>query len=69
MEDNFTPIIPATTKIRNLEANTASLAVKLKAEDLKEIGAAIPVDEVGGGRVYDIFTKYAYKTANTPHRI
>lgn len=61
--------IPATTKIGNLEANIGSLAVKLKAEDLKEIAAAIPVDEVGGEREYGIFAKYVYKTANTPHRI
>ncbi|XP_057778918.1 perakine reductase-like [Salvia miltiorrhiza] len=58
--------IPATTKIQNLEANIASLGVKLKAKDLKEIGEAINVDEVGGDREYGIFSKYTYKLADTP---
>lgn len=55
-----------TTKIENLEANAASLGVKLNAEDLKEIGETIPVDQVGGEREYVIFSKYMYKLANTP---
>lgn len=59
-------MLSGTTKIENLEANTASLRVKLKAEELKEIGEAIPVDQVGGDRDIDTFTKFAYKLANTP---
>ncbi|KAL1561784.1 palmitoyltransferase akr1 [Salvia divinorum] len=58
--------IPGTTKIENLEANAASLRVKLKEEELKEIGEAIPVDQVGGDRDLGSFTKFAYKLANTP---
>ncbi|KAL0283827.1 UNVERIFIED_CONTAM: Perakine reductase [Sesamum radiatum] len=60
--------IPGTTKIKNLEANIGSLAVKLTAEDLKEIAAAIPPDQVGGEREYAIFSKYSYKFANTPQK-
>ncbi|XP_047947574.1 perakine reductase-like [Salvia hispanica] len=63
--DDVVPI-PGTTKIENLEANAASLRVKLTAEELKEIGEAIPVDQVGGDRDFGNFTKFAYKLANTP---
>lgn len=55
-----------TTKIENLEANTGSLGVKLKAEEVKRIGEAIPVDQVGGDRDYGPFCKFTYKIANTP---
>ncbi|XP_057783351.1 perakine reductase-like isoform X2 [Salvia miltiorrhiza] len=58
--------IPGTTKIKNMEANIASLEVKLTAEELKEIGEAIPVDQVGGDKEYGVFTKFTYKLANTP---
>lgn len=57
-----------TTKIKNLEANIGSLALKLTPEELKEIGGAIPVDQVGGEREYAIFSKYAYRVANTPQK-
>lgn len=60
--------LPGTTKIKNLEANIDSLAVKLTAEDLKEIAAAIPVDQVGGEREITIFSMYSYRFANTPQR-
>ncbi|KAL0367185.1 UNVERIFIED_CONTAM: Perakine reductase [Sesamum radiatum] len=60
--------IPGTTKIKNLEVNIGSLAMKLTAEDLKEIAAAIPVDQVGGEREYTIFSKYSYRFANTPQK-
>ncbi|XP_042061035.1 perakine reductase-like [Salvia splendens] len=63
--DDVVPI-PGTTKIENLEANAASLRVKLTAEELEEIGEAIPVDQVGGDRDLGIFTKFAYKLASTP---
>ncbi|KAL0287288.1 UNVERIFIED_CONTAM: putative aldo-keto reductase 1 [Sesamum calycinum] len=54
-QDNDVVPIPGTTKIKNLEANIGSLAVKLTAEDLKQIAAAIPPDQVGGEREYAIF--------------
>ncbi|KAL0367271.1 UNVERIFIED_CONTAM: putative aldo-keto reductase 1 [Sesamum radiatum] len=57
-----------TTKIKNMEANIGSLAVKLTAEDLKEIAAAIPVDQVGSEREYTIFSKYSYRFANTSQK-
>ncbi|KAL0433742.1 UNVERIFIED_CONTAM: Perakine reductase [Sesamum latifolium] len=65
--NNVVPI-PGTTKIKNPEANIGSLAVKLTAEDLKEIAAAIPVDHTGGEREYTIFSKYSYRFANTPQK-
>ncbi|KAL0287056.1 UNVERIFIED_CONTAM: Perakine reductase [Sesamum calycinum] len=54
-QDNDVVPIPGTTKIKNLEANIGSLAVKLTAEDLKEIAAAIPPDQVGGERECHLF--------------
>ncbi|KAK6146035.1 hypothetical protein DH2020_019904 [Rehmannia glutinosa] len=65
--DDVVPI-PGTTKMKNLEDNIGSLAVKLRAEELKEIDAAIPIDEVGGERDYAIFSKYSYRLANTPEK-
>ncbi|KAL1535280.1 perakine reductase-like [Salvia divinorum] len=49
--------IPSTAKIENLEANIGSLGVKLKVEELRDIA----VDQVGGDREYDIFSKNTYK--------
>lgn len=57
--------IPGTTKLKNLDNNIGSLAVKLTPEDLKEILDAVPVDEVGGEREYSVFSNYIYKFANT----
>ncbi|KAK8709639.1 hypothetical protein V6N13_060652 [Hibiscus sabdariffa] len=58
--------IPSTTKIKNLENNIGSLGVKLTEDDLKEISDAVPIEEVGGKREYDVFADYCYKFANTP---
>lgn len=60
------PIIAGTTKIKNLESNIGSLAIKLRPEELKEISDAVPVDQVGGEREHAILSKYAYRVANTP---
>lgn len=61
-------MISATTKIENLLSNIGSLGVKLNAEELKEIGEAIPADEVGGERELGMFSEYVYKLANTPYK-
>ncbi|XP_052208646.1 perakine reductase-like [Diospyros lotus] len=58
--------IPGTTKINNLNANIGSLEVKLTPGDLKEISDAIPMDKVAGERVPEEFSKYSYRSANTP---
>ncbi|XP_002517067.2 perakine reductase isoform X1 [Ricinus communis] len=60
--------IPGTTKLKNLENNIGSLTVKLTEEDLKEISDAVPINEVGGRREYDMFANYVYKLANTPYK-
>ncbi|XP_028107252.1 perakine reductase-like isoform X2 [Camellia sinensis] len=57
--------IPGTTKIKNLDANIGSVAVKLTQEDLKEISDAIPIDEVTGVRELDFLSRYTYRSANT----
>ncbi|KAL8486474.1 hypothetical protein ACS0TY_023237 [Phlomoides rotata] len=63
--DDVVPI-PGTTKIKNLESNIGSFALKLTPEDLKEIGDAVPVDQVGGERELAILSKFEYRAANTP---
>ncbi|KAK4478127.1 hypothetical protein RD792_017406, partial [Penstemon davidsonii] len=63
--DDVVPI-PGTTKMKNLESNIGSLALKLTPEDVKEITDAIPIDEVRGEREVAIFSKYSYRLADTP---
>ncbi|KAI5054522.1 hypothetical protein GOP47_0030583 [Adiantum capillus-veneris] len=58
--------IPGTSKITNLEENLGALNVKLSQEDIKEIAAAVPVDEVAGLRYPDKHYRHTYKFANTP---
>ncbi|XP_015888125.1 perakine reductase-like [Ziziphus jujuba] len=58
--------IPGTTKVKNLADNIGALALKLTKGDLKEISDAFPIEEVGGNREFEVFSKYAWKFANTP---
>ncbi|OVA15331.1 Aldo/keto reductase [Macleaya cordata] len=51
--DDIIPI-PGTTKIKNLDDNIGSLEVKLSLEDLKEVSAAVPIDEVNGEREFSL---------------
>ncbi|KAJ0014503.1 hypothetical protein Pint_20508 [Pistacia integerrima] len=56
-----------TTKISNLDNNIGSLGVKLTDEELEEISAAIPINEVAGGRlINESFIRASWKFANTP---
>lgn len=55
-----------TTKVKNLETNIASLAVKLTDEDVREISDAVPACEVAGEREVDVFTKFSWRFATTP---
>ncbi|XP_031265396.1 probable aldo-keto reductase 1 [Pistacia vera] len=64
--DDVAPI-PGTTKISNLDNNIGSLRVKLTDEELEEISAAIPINEVAGGRlINESFIRASWKFANTP---
>eukprot|EP00882_Tetradesmus_deserticola_P008446 GHRQ01008907.1.p1 GENE.GHRQ01008907.1~~GHRQ01008907.1.p1 ORF type:complete len:232 (+),score=88.84 GHRQ01008907.1:372-1067(+) len=47
-EDVFT--IPGTKRVKYLEENVAALAVHLTADELRELEAAVPADQVVGGR-------------------
>ncbi|KAK0608756.1 hypothetical protein LWI29_035445 [Acer saccharum] len=49
--DDIIPI-PGTTKVKNLDDNIGSLALKLTEDNLKEICDAVPIDEVGGSREF-----------------
>lgn len=42
--------IPGTTKAKNLEENVGALSIKFSKEELAEIEAAVPVEEVAGDR-------------------
>ena len=57
-----------TTKVKNLDINIGSLDVKLTEEDLQEICDAVPIDEVGGDREFEVFSKFAWNYANTPSK-
>lgn len=61
--------IPGTTKIKNLDQNLGALAVKLSEEDLREISAAVPVDDIAGSRYYNGFDHISWKFANTPPKV
>jgi aryl-alcohol dehydrogenase-like predicted oxidoreductase len=41
--------IPGTTKKANLESNIGAVAVALSKEEIAEIEAAVPIEEVAGG--------------------
>ncbi|MCO5559385.1 hypothetical protein L7F22_012984 [Adiantum nelumboides] len=58
--------IPGTTKTKNFDENMAALKVKLSKHDIKEISAAIPANEVSGGRYGGFFERLSYQYADTP---
>lgn len=62
----FFHLVVGTTKVKHLDANIASLDVKLSEEELKEVSDAMPVDEIGGERDIELFTSCSWKFANTP---
>ncbi|CAM6107205.1 unnamed protein product [Calypogeia fissa] len=58
--------IPGTMKIANLDENIGSVNVKLGPKELEEVSAAVPRDEVAGGRSFDAqVLKYRWKNAVT----
>eukprot|EP01018_Ginkgo_biloba_P006779 Gb_36733 [translate_table: standard] len=58
--------IPGTTKIQNLDENIASLEVKLSRQELNEIAAAVPGNEVAGLRYAEGLYERTWKFASTP---
>lgn len=62
--DDIVPL-PGTTKIKNMEANIRSLAVKLTLDELEEIAATIPTNLFMGEREPPSFKPYSYKVGNT----
>ncbi|KAB2005669.1 hypothetical protein ES319_D11G286800v1 [Gossypium barbadense] len=65
--DDVAPI-PGTTKITNLESNIDALRLKLTEEDLKEITAVVPLNEIAGSRTPDRLSHLTWKFANTTHK-
>ncbi|EEF49672.1 aldo/keto reductase, putative [Ricinus communis] len=68
-QGDFVVPIPGTTKIKNLESNMGSLRVQLTGEDLKEIAAAVPIEEVAGDRAHESMSAMSWKFANTPPQV
>ncbi|KAK3440728.1 hypothetical protein EUGRSUZ_B01003 [Eucalyptus grandis] len=60
--------IPGTTKVKNLEDNISSVALKLSQDQMREICEVVAVNEVSGERELESFAKYSWKNANTPPR-
>lgn len=58
-----------TTKIENLDQNLGALAVKLSEEDMREISAAVPEDDIAGSRYYNGMDSLSWKFANTPPKV
>ncbi|CAM6100064.1 unnamed protein product [Calypogeia fissa] len=58
--------IPGTTKIKNLEENIGSLAVKLTPEELKTIQDAVPQNEVAGERYPQGHLAHTWMFVNSP---
>ncbi|KAG8479095.1 hypothetical protein CXB51_028994 [Gossypium anomalum] len=63
--DDVAPI-PGATKIINLKSNIDALRLKLTEEDLKEITAVVPLNEIAGSRTPDRLSHLTWKFANTP---
>ncbi|MBA0742409.1 hypothetical protein Gogos_015469 [Gossypium gossypioides] len=63
--DDVAPI-PGTTKITNLDSNIDAVRLKLTEEDLKEITAVVPLNEIAGSRTLDRLSHLTWNFANTP---
>ncbi|TYH45989.1 hypothetical protein E1A91_D11G293600v1 [Gossypium mustelinum] len=63
--DDVAPI-PGTTKITNLDSNIDAVRLKFTEEDLKEITAVVPLNEIAGSRTLDRLSHLTWKFANTP---
>jgi aryl-alcohol dehydrogenase-like predicted oxidoreductase len=58
--------IPGTTKRANLESNIGSVAISLTKEEIAEIEAAVPANEVAGERVHERLMKLTWLHAVSP---
>lgn len=60
----YLAVIVGTTKIPNLQENIGSAFVKLTREEVDEIAAAVPHQEVAGTRLNERMTSHSF--LNTP---
>lgn len=58
--------IPGTTKIANFDENIGSLNVKLEQKEVEEVAAAVPIDQVAGGRYNEKLLKMSWQHVETP---
>ncbi len=42
--------------------------MKLTKEHLNEICDAVPIEEIGGDREYEVFSKFVWNNASTPSK-
>ncbi|KAG4122365.1 hypothetical protein ERO13_D11G262650v2 [Gossypium hirsutum] len=50
----------------NLDSNIDAVRLKFTEEDLKEITAVVPLNEIAGSRTLDRLSHLTWKFANTP---
>jgi aryl-alcohol dehydrogenase-like predicted oxidoreductase len=55
--------IPGTTKKANLDSNIGAFSVHLSEEEIAEIEAAVPIDEVAGERVHAAYKSFVYSSS------
>ena len=60
------PGVSGTSKIPNLDENVGAAFVKLTAEEVKEVAAAVPQDEIAGNRYDAGMEQYSWSQVSTP---
>ena len=58
--------IPGTTKRKNLDSNIDSVKVSLTDEEIKELEAAVPSEEIAGERYSAAHLHHTWRYAQTP---
>ena len=58
--------IPGTTKRKNLDSNIGALKVSLSEEEIRELEAAVPIDQFAGERYREEHLHSTWRFASTP---
>ena len=58
--------IPGTTKRKNLDSNIDAVHVKLSDEEIAELEAAVPTEEIAGERYNASFMHTTWRYAQSP---
>lgn len=65
-ENQYILIIAGTSKIPNLDENIGAAFVKLTAEEMQEVAAAVPEHDVAGHRQNEGHSKFSWDQVTTP---